>query len=224
MANGLPGKPKGFGGLVGVAELIHEVVIGHERRLSACTDDMSIATDAKTRRKGRVSISTDMRPFRDRLREAAKHFGVEYGQTAIARALSVPKQTVDQWMGNSAPSAQMVFHIADKWAGLSPRWLALEEGPMILGQSRAAIGAPLVEPDEVQLIMRYRAADARWKLALKLLAGLADEDQVQAATDINVIIARILGVKAKDLKYPTDKEVEAKLGLPPTAKKLKQTK
>lgn len=171
-----------------------------------------------------MSTSTDMRPFRDRLREAAKHFGVEYGQTAIAKSLSVPKQTVDQWMGNSAPSAQMVFHIADKWQGLNPRWLALEEGPMLLGQARAAIGAPLADPEEVQLVMRYRGADARWKLALKLLAGLADEDQVQAATDINVIIARILKVKAKDIRYPSDKEVEAKLGLPPNARKLKQQK
>lgn len=65
---------------------------------------------------------------------------------------------------------------------------------------------------ERALIDRYRLADARWQLSLRLLAALATEDQIEVASDVNVVIARILGMKPKDLRYPSDKEVAKKIG------------
>lgn len=77
--------------------------------------------------------------------------------------------------------------------------------------------APSVEftADEQALVARYRAADPRWQLSLRLLAALAVEDQLAVATDVNIVVARILGMKPKDLRYPSDAEVAAKLGPAP---------
>lgn len=66
--------------------------------------------------------------FRDRLKLAAKHAGVEYGQTAIAISLDLKrKQTVDRWMGDGMPSVKMLYRIADKW-DVDPRWLGTGRG------------------------------------------------------------------------------------------------
>jgi transcriptional regulator with XRE-family HTH domain len=163
------------------------------------------------------SILVDM-GFGERLKEASRLAKVEYSQTAISKALGVRKQTVDRWMSDSLPAADTLFEIAEKW-GLSPRWLATGKG-----DPRPTIEAGIrkgLEPYEAELIAKFRTADPRWQLAIRLLVGLAGEDQVQAATDINVIVARLLGMKPKNLRYPSDKEVEKKLGLPPNVRRIK---
>lgn len=76
-------------------------------------------------------------PFRDRLREAAKHAKVGYSQTAIARSLGLKrKQTVDRWMGDGQPSPELIYVIADKW-GVDPRWLATGKGAMLPKEAQA---------------------------------------------------------------------------------------
>lgn len=62
-----------------------------------------------------------------------------------------------------------------------------------------------LSPEEKNLIARYREADPRWRLSLRLLAALATEDQIEVATDVNVVIARIVGKKPKELRYASDK-------------------
>lgn len=73
---------------------------------------------------------TTMRPFNERLREAAAYASVEYSQTAIANSLGIRKQTVDRWFSGYEPRPAMLFHMADRW-GVDARWLATEEGEMI---------------------------------------------------------------------------------------------
>jgi hypothetical protein len=70
-----------------------------------------------------------MEPFRERLKRAAEHAGVEYGQTAIARSLQVNKQTVDRWMGSGEPKPAQIYRIAERWR-VDPKWLATGEGAM----------------------------------------------------------------------------------------------
>lgn len=150
--------------------------------------------------------------FTERLQKAAAHAHVQWGQTDVARSLGLSKQTVDRWFKGGEPKPAQLYLIADKW-GVDPRWLATEHGQMLLP---APVTADL-EPLEEQLLSQYRRADPRWQLSIRLLCGLAVEDQLVIASDVNVVVARILGMKPKDLRYPTDAEVKDKLGLPPTS-------
>lgn len=142
-----------------------------------------------------MSICVDMRPFRERLKEAAKHIGVEYSQTAIARSLGISKQTVDQWMAEVRPSAEMIYLIADKWK-VEPRWLQIEQGEMVAHPSaKADLG-----PDEQILLTRFRSSDPRWQIAIKYLAYVATEEQLEVASEVNMIIAKALGKHPRDIK------------------------
>jgi transcriptional regulator with XRE-family HTH domain len=170
-----------------------------------------------------MSRYVDMRPFRERLKEAAKHACVEYGQTAIAKSLGVSKQTVDQWMAAGRPTPETIFVIADKW-NVSARWLATEVGPMVVARPEMTTSESIALPsDELELLSNYRQADGRWKLALRLLAALGTEQQVEVATDVNVIIARVLRKKPSDLRYASNERVAAAYGDAPhvAARKIK---
>lgn len=79
-----------------------------------------------------------------------------------------------------------------------------------------------LKPHEEDLIARYRTADPRWQLSLRLLSHLATEEQIEAATDVNMVVARIFGMKRKDLRPPTDKYVAQKIGTAPHVAKQKE--
>lgn len=78
-----------------------------------------------------------------------------------------------------------------------------------------AQAGPEFTSQERDLIARYRAADPRWQLSLRLLAALATEDQIEAATDVNVVVARILGKKPADVRYASNERVAAAFGVAP---------
>lgn len=158
-----------------------------------------------------LSLFADMAgDFHERLKRAADHAKVEYSQTAIAKELDVSKQTVDQWMAGSLPRAGVIYRMADKW-GLNPRWLATGQGSM-LGPSDAIVADTSLETHERELLARYRAADPRWQLSLRLLAALAVEDQIEAATDVNMVVARIMGKKPADVRYVSNERVRQAFG------------
>jgi transcriptional regulator with XRE-family HTH domain len=152
--------------------------------------------------------------FSERLKSACAKGGIEWSQTAIGRALGVSKQTADRWMGDGQPSAETLFGVADKLRELGvayplsdPRWLAT---------GQAAPNEPADAPrDEMELTARYRNADPRWKLALRLMAALGTEDQVEFATDVNMIIARIAGKKPADIRYAANERVAEAYGPAP---------
>jgi transcriptional regulator with XRE-family HTH domain len=156
--------------------------------------------------------------FPERLLKAAAHAKVPYKPQALADRLETTRSKVHIWMNGSLPRADTLFMIAEK-LGVDARWLATGEGDMI---ARAAPqGLPL---PEAQLIARYRAADPRWQLSLRLLAALATEDQVEAATDVNMVMARILGKKPAEVRYASNEAVAAAFGDAPhvAARKRKE--
>lgn len=148
-----------------------------------------------------------MRPFRERLKDAARYAKVEYGQTAIARSLEVSKQTVDQWMGNGRPTPELIFRIADKW-GVSPRWLALEDGPMISSEE-----GPLL---------------AREEMILLLFRGLTAEQQRELVLETNAAVQGNLEIQKLFLDTPlrtySNEDVQAAFGSVPTPAKGKRAK
>lgn len=161
-----------------------------------------------------VSASADMEKFSDRLKEACRRAGVEWGQTAISQAIGVAKQTADRWMGEGQPSADVIFKVADK-LNVDARWLATGER----SNPATVAGLENAQAHELDLLARYRNADPRWQLSLRLMAALATEDQIEFAADVNVIIARLLGKKPGELRYPSDAKVKAFVGPLPTERR-----
>lgn len=111
-----------------------------------------------------------MRPFRDRLRDAAKHAGIEYSPQAIADSLELKhRQTVHRWMDKYRPSPPMIEKIAKRW-GVSVRWLATEEGPMVLEDLQ-------LEPDETRAIKALRQSGRDWRAFVLSLAEVEPAEQ-----------------------------------------------
>lgn len=152
-----------------------------------------------------MSTFVDMK-FSDRLRSACRSAGIEWSQTAIGRALGVKKQTADRWMGDGQPAADTVFSIADTLK-VDPRWLAT-------GQESQSARAG-IDQQELEFLANYRVADPRWRLSLRLLAALATEDQIEVASDVNVVIARIFGKRPSDVRYTSNERVAAAFGEAP---------
>lgn len=115
-----------------------------------------------------TTTTTRMRPFRERLKEAAAYAGVEYSQTAIARSLNTSKQTVDRWMNDGEPRPAMVFHIADTW-NINARWLATDEGDMVSPPPPGGI----LSPDEHVLVRKYRSSAPAFRNSLKTILKIA---------------------------------------------------
>lgn len=122
---------------------------------------------------------------------------------------------MDRWLNGSLPSSDTLFAIADAFK-VNARWLATGMGEMLA----AGNGAQL-EPHEESLLEHYRAADPRWKLSLRLLAALANEDQIEASTDVDMVIARIFG---KRPKYVSNERVRKALGDAPHVKQPHKVK
>lgn len=150
--------------------------------------------------------------FSDRLRQACDRAKppIEWGPTPVGNAVGVSKQTAGRWMGKGQPAADTLFQIADKLSAAGvpepycdPRWLATGKE-----QTKLASEDPVVD----QLVTQYHRADPRWQLSIRLLSALAVEDQLVIAGDVNMVVARILGMKPKDLRYPSDEVVGKKLG------------
>lgn len=158
-----------------------------------------------------------MTPFRDRLKEAAKHAGVEYSQTAIAKSLEVSKQTVDQWMANGRPTPETIFRIADKWR-LNPRWLAIGDGEMSSKTLRQQVAVYSVtegelSPKEEILLQLYRGLFSHQQLELI--------GELRALFQANQIVRKELGQKT--LRGVSNQAVEDAFGkVPPTPRPVKK--
>lgn len=175
MANGLPRETKRLRRTVGVSKLLNQIGVGHTR-IVRTYGRLSSGTDQKPPQMAYVSIFADMRPFRDRLKEAATHAGVPYGQTAIAKSLGVSKQTVDQWMDKGRPTPEYIYLIADKWR-VNPRWLATEQGEMTDGRS-AAQQRPLSTREEIAIELFAGLTNLQQKEQIKALRALYDANRL----------------------------------------------
>ena len=155
-----------------------------------------------------------MRPFKDRLREAADKAGVPYKPTAIANSLGISKQTIHQWMDRGRPTPENIFVIADKW-GLNPRWLAIEDGPMRL----EAVARPAVQiesPEITRLILAFG-----WLTKAQKKKRL---EELEADALTNKAFAKELG--AAEFEFKTDQEMLSHLirggDFPPGKKKARK--
>jgi transcriptional regulator with XRE-family HTH domain len=158
-------------------------------------------------------VDTD---FPDRLMKAALHKKVAYSQSALATFIGgVNRQTVDTWMKGSLPRADKLFEMADKF-GVDARWFATGIGDMLPPPRRTVPTAGNdLAPQEEDLIARYRGADPRWQLSLRLMAALATEEQLEFASDVNYIIARLQGKKPTEVRYASNARVAAAFGEAP---------
>lgn len=166
-----------------------------------------------------MSKKMDSGDFGERLLKAAKHAGVVYSQQALGTFLGTDRRKVDVWMKGGLPRADTLFDMADKF-GVDPRWFATGEGDPV--RKPAAPGGEL-EAHEADLIGRYRSAEPRWRLALQLLASVAVDDQIEAATDVNMVMARIFGKRPRELRPVGDSKMREILkkspqGWPPREK------
>lgn len=146
------------------------------------------------------------RTFAERFRAAVEHARLPWSQTKLQEALGYSKQHIQNWMNGSAPRSHTMADLAAK-LNVRLEWLSTGQHPMQPAPMESDLS-----PVEMQLISQYRRADPRWQLSLRLLAALATEYQIEAATDVNVVIARILGKSPRDIRPPTDKYVASKLG------------
>src|SRR3954462_12797494 len=105
--------------LGGRAENGHQVLVEHAPIVRIC-GRLSTPADRRHAFSARMSIFADNMPFNERLREAARHAGVDWSQTAVAKALGYTKQTVDRWFGTGEPKPAQIFNIADRW-NVDPR-------------------------------------------------------------------------------------------------------
>lgn len=154
-------------------------------------------------------MSKNVDTFAGRLEIACSDAGIAFSPTAIGDLVEMRRQSAALWMQGSLPRADVLYRLADALR-CDSRWLATGHG-----DRRPKPVSSDLAPSEEDLLARYRGADPRWQLALRLMAALATEDQIEFAADVNVIIARLLGRRPKDLRYPSDAEVEKKIGLPP---------
>jgi hypothetical protein len=159
--------------------------------------------------------------FRDRMVKAAKHKEVAFTPQSIGTFLGVDRRKAAVWMAGSLPRADKLFEHAERF-GVDPLWYATGRGDMI--HKPPTPDGLLAHEDE--FLGRFRAADPRWRLALQLLAALAVEDQIEVATDVNVIMARIAGKKPHELRPVGNKRMRDLLknsreGWPPKSPKVK---
>lgn len=142
------------------------------------------------------SMSKEMdNDFSGRMVMAAAHAKVPFTPQSVGTFLGVDRRKAAVWMEGGLPRADKLFEFADRF-GVDARWFATGKGEM-LPQPAGQEGLP---PHEELLLERFRVADPRWRLSLQLLAALAVEDQIEFATDVNVIVARIAGKKPHELR------------------------
>lgn len=131
-------------------------------------------------------------------------------QEALGDLVGVKYQSVQEWEreNGTAPSRKRMADVA-KALGVTVSQLVTGEAPQAQ-QPSAAYEA--FSNDERALIARYRAADPRWQLSLRLLAALATADQREVAGDVNIILARVFGKRPVDIKPVSSQRVRKAYG------------
>lgn len=121
------------------------------------TSGLTVKRDGFISREN-IAMPKKFRPeaFRERLKFAAKLKGVTT-PAQFADYMKVGRQTGHNWWsgGTSHPRAGDLFYMAEK-LGVSARWLALGEEPMLRGIRG-------VSPDEQRALDLYKALPEAWR-------------------------------------------------------------
>lgn len=144
-----------------------------------------------------------MTKFKDRLRKAADHAKVTWGQTSVAKSLGMKKQTVDRWFDEGEPKAAQIFAIADLW-GINARWLATGEGDMLGAADQGDLA-----PKEGILLLLFRGLFSHQHREVI--------QELRALFDANQIVRKELGQKT--LKGVSNEAVEVAFGAVPAPTK-----
>lgn len=145
-------------------------------------------------------------------RTRAKQWKADKGLTdsQIAVAVGRERPTVNSWFNEREPN--LADFMATCAAMGADAKLILFGSPVQAVTDQAAPQS--MNKIESDLLAHFRAADPRWRLALRLLAALGVNQQIEAAEDVNVIIARILGMKTAVKPKYTNRQTAKILGYP----------
>lgn len=129
-----------------------------------------------------------------RLRHARKRRD-NMPQMALAKAVGVTQPSISDLESGETKevSGPLLIRIA-KVLRVRPEWLVTGEQPMEPQTEN-------LKQDELELLKAYRVASARWKLALRHIAGLPDNEQEEVASGVNILVAEILGRRP----FPADR-------------------
>jgi len=124
-------------------------------------------------------------------------------QPAVAAAAKVKGRPIDQTSvgrieRGDFPATVDSLEALAAGLGLEP-WQLLH--PALDAENPGALGADLA-PDEAEMLKAYRGSSSRWKLALRHMAALhEDNEQEEVASGVNILMASILGRRP----YPVEK-------------------
>lgn len=127
-----------------------------------------------------VGMGTKSTTLSDRIRERREQLDI--GKAELARKVGVSPTAVGLWESGDTKNLRMenLFALADE-LDISARELAI--GKPELPRD--------VRDDEREMIEKYRKASPRWRLSLRLLAGIPDEMQDAASDRINTVLAEL---------------------------------
>lgn len=139
-----------------------------------------------------------------RIKERREKLGMS--KADLARAAKCSNSAVGQWEKGDTKNLKLdnLFAVADA--------LKISARELAMGTPEPA---PAHNKEEEELLGKYRAASPRWRLSLRLLAGVRDEDQDEISESVNMLMARIFA------KPVSDRRVEETYGRPPALHETK---
>lgn len=121
-------------------------------------------------------------------------------KAVLARAAKVSDSAVGQWERGDTKNLKLhvLFAVADA--------LQMSARELATGETERPADLPA---DEIEILEKYRQASPRWKLSLRLLADVRDNDQEEVSESINLLMAKIFA------KPVSDRRVEEAFGHAP---------
>lgn len=118
----------------------------------------------------------------------------------LARIAGCSDSAVGQWESGNTKNLKLryLFAVADA--------LKTTARELAIGEPEPPAG---LASDELEMLTKYRAASPRWRLSLRLLADVRDEDQDEISESVNILMAKIFA------KPVPDARIEETYGRPP---------
>lgn len=158
-------------------------------------------------------------PLKQRMEIILNDQGIK--QADLVKVAGVSKGLVSQWLNGQTLTMgyDAATRINRRW-GYTVDWLIngggrkFDEAMATTAEARleGADESVQLSTEEEDLIARYRSADARWRLCIRLLSYVATEEQNEVAGDVNVILARVFGKRPRDIRPVSNKAVAAAYG------------
>jgi transcriptional regulator with XRE-family HTH domain len=133
-----------------------------------------------------------------RLRHARNHRKMSQGTLAKAAGIKQPSISELESGETKVISGDTLIAIAQA-LHVRPEWIVNGRGQMEADPLAA------LEPDERELLEKYRAAAPRWKISIRYMAALrGDVQQDEAAESMNVVLAKVAANPVPDHRLGTN--------------------